>query len=280
MLFPEQLVAIRGAGDLATGVAVRLHRAGFPVAMLELPEPLVVRRTVAFAEAVRQKVVTVEGVTARRVTNAVRARLIAHRGEIAVLVDPDGASLPRLRAAVVVDARLAKRNIDTRLDQARLVIGLGPGFTAGKDVHAVVETMRGHDLGRVLWEGSAHPNTGTPGLVQEKGAERVLRAPVAGRVVGQKQIGNIVQEGEVIALVDPGDGSSGPVAVNAPFTGLLRGLVADGLAVPAGLKIGDVDPRLDTDTGMISDKALSIGGGVVEAVLTWLSNEKQALLRE
>lgn len=272
MLFQDHLVLIRGAGDLATGVALRLHRAGFPLVMLELPEPLVVRRTVAFAEAVRAGIVTVEGTKACHTDDPREARLTAHRGDIAVMVDPTAAHLPRLRPSILVDARLAKRNLDTTREQARLVIGLGPGFTAGEDVHAIVETMRGHHLGRVLWEGSALPNTGTPGLVGEKGAERVLRAPVAGRVVGQKGIGEIVQAGETIALVQPEQGEAAPVV--APFTGLLRGLIADGVTVPARLKIGDLDPRLDTDIHTVSDKALAIGGGVVEAVLSWLSSLK------
>ena len=273
MLFHEQLIAIRGAGDLATGVALRLHRAGFPIVMLELPAPLVVRRTVAFAEAVRQGKVTVEGVTAELVSDPVQARTLAPKGTIVVMVDPDGTHLRRLRPSVIVDARLAKRNIDTTRNDARLVVGLGPGFTAGEDVHAVVETMRGHDLGRVIWEGSAHPDTGTPGLIGSKGAERVLRAPIAGRVRAAKQIGDAVRESEVIATIEPELG--GQLAqVTAPFDGLLRGLIADDLVVPAGIKIGDLDPRLDVDITRVSDKALALGGGVVEAVLTWLSEEK------
>lgn len=273
MLFQDHLVLIRGAGDLATGVALRLHRAGFPLVMLELPEPLVVRRTVAFAEAVREGIVIVEGIAACHADDPREARLTAHRGDIAVMVDPTAAHLPRLRPNILVDARLAKRNLDTTREQARLVIGLGPGFTAGQDVHAVVETMRGHHLGRVLWEGSVLPNTGTPGLIGDKGAERVLRAPIAGRVVGQKRIGEVVQAGELVALIQPEQGEA--VALVAPFTGLLRGLIANGTTVPAKLKIGDLDPRLDTDIHTVSDKALAIGGGVVEAVLSWLSTLKR-----
>lgn len=274
MLFHEQLIAIRGAGDLATGVALRLFRAGFPIVMLELPAPLVVRRTVAFATAVRQGSVTVEGVTAQLVDDAAQARLLAHKGTVAVLVDAEGHCLRRLCPAVVVDARLAKRNLDSTLNDARLVVGLGPGFTAGADVHAVVETMRGHDLGRVIWDGAAHPDTGTPGLVSGKSAERVLRAPIAGQVEALKQIGDLVAEGDLIATVHPTDGAA-PARIIAPFAGLLRGLIAADLLVPAGLKIGDLDPRTDVDITTVSDKALAIGGGVVEAVLTWMSQEKR-----
>ncbi|MDQ4076971.1 MAG: selenium-dependent molybdenum cofactor biosynthesis protein YqeB [Chloroflexota bacterium] len=274
MLFQEQLIVIRGAGDLATGVAVRLHRAGFPIVMLELPEPSVVRRTVAFAEAIRKGTVEVEEVVAYHVEDPKEARLLAHKGDVAVMVDPEGQSIPRLRPAVVVDARLAKRNIDTAIDDARFVVGLGPGFTAGKDVHAVVETMRGHDLGRVIWEGGAQPNTGTPGIIKDKAAARVLRAPIAGRVKGHYQIGEVVRRGDTIATIHPSDPTSEPATVVAPFEGLLRGLIADDVEVPAGMKIGDLDPRPDVDTRKISDKALAVGGGVVEAVLTWLSREK------
>jgi xanthine dehydrogenase accessory factor len=271
MLFRDFLVILRGGGDLATGVAARLHRAGFPLLVLELPEPLVVRRTVAVAAAVNDGEATVEELRARRANDVPEAAAIAATGVIPVLVapalEPVQAALPR-PAPVVVDARMAKRNFDTRRDQAALVVALGPGFTAGIDCHAVVETMRGHGLGRVIWQGSALPNTGSPGIIAGKGAERVLRAPVAGTVVWQRAIGDQVAGGELLGHV-------GSVAVYAPFAGVMRGLLADGTAVTEGVKIGDVDARGDVAACFqISDKALAVGAGVLEAVLVWLNRQQ------
>lgn len=274
MLFPDHLILLRGAGDLATGVALRLRRCGFPIVLLELPRPLVVRRTVAFAEAVRTGRVVVEGVEGRRVADAAEAAATASAGTVALLVDPAGESLAALAPTVVVDARLAKRNLDSRRSDAPLVIGLGPGFEAGEDVDAVVETMRGHDLGRVIWRGPAAPDTGTPGRVAGRQHERVLRAPAAGRVVPRQQIGDLVQEGAIIAHLQPPTGP--PLAVTAPFTGRLRGLIAPDVEVPAALKIGDLDPRVGTRVDRVSDKSLAIGGGVLEAVLMWLGGASPA----
>lgn len=265
MLFPNHLVLLRGGGDLATGVAYRLHHAGFPVVVLELPNPLVVRRTVALASAVGAGAVTVEDLRGVRVDTAAEAAALARTGAIPVLVAPQLPGGPLANAAVIIDARMAKRNIDTAIDQAPLVIGLGPGFTAGDDCHAVVETMRGHTLGRVIWQGQAIPNTGTPGIVAGKGAERVLRAPIGGIANWGKDIGDRVLLGERIGAV-------GGVPVIAPFDGVLRGLIASGTAVAAGNKIGDVDARGDVESCFtISDKALAVGGGVLEAVLVRLN---------
>lgn len=270
-VFSDTLVLIRGAGDLATGAAARLWRAGFPVVMTELAVPLMVRRTVALGEAVRAGEVQVEELIARRAGTVAESATFLADGIIPVLIDPRGETIPILAPTVVIDARMAKRNLDTSLDDAPLVIGLGPGFTAGQDVHAVIETNRGHYLGRVLWRGSAEPNTGTPGLVAGRGAERALRAPAAGRVVAARQLGARVEAGEVVAtLVPEGDGPVAPIP--APFNGVLRGLIADDVLVPAGLKIGDVDPRaVPEHCFTISDKALAIGGGALEAILSWLN---------
>ncbi|HID53304.1 MAG TPA: EF2563 family selenium-dependent molybdenum hydroxylase system protein, partial [Anaerolineae bacterium] len=184
---------------------------------------------------------------------------------IPVLISPQLPNYPITQLPILIDARIAKRNIDTRIDQAPLVIGLGPGFTAGMDCHAVIETMRGHTLGRVIWDGPALPDTGTPGIVAGKGAERVLRAPAAGIVNWQLEIGDYVQEGDLIGAVN-GE------PVTAPFAGVLRGQIAPGSAVPAGYKIGDLDARGSREACFtISDKALSIGGGVLEAILTYLN---------
>lgn len=268
MLFRDFLVILRGGGDLATGVAARLHRAGFPLLILELPEPLVVRRTVALASAVHGGEMVVEDVCARRVGTPAAAAALALQGVIPVLVaprlEPVLAALPR-PPQVVVDARVAKRNVDTRRGQAPLVVALGPGFTAGVDCDAVVETMRGHGLGRVIWQGSALPNTGAPGIVGGRGAARVLRAPTAGRAAWQREIGDLVAEGQLLGHV-------GGEPVYAPFAGVVRGLVAPDTHVAAGIKIGDIDARGDPAACFqISDKALAIGGGVLEAVLAWLN---------
>ena len=256
---------LRGGGDLATGVAWRLTRAGWPVVVLELSEPLTIRRTVALSTAVTDGHVSVEGmkgVLAATPDQAVSlARSLAGRGAAAVTVARHLAALGPQRADVVVDARLAKRNIDTSVDDADLVIGLGPGFTAGVDCHAVVETMRGHRLGRVIWSGSAQPDTGTPAELGGRSSDRVLRAPAAGEVAWQVAIGDRVARGQPLGAV-----ADQPVI--APFDGVLRGAIRSGTSVPAGLKIGDVDPRGDPSACWeISDKALAVGGGVLEAVL-------------
>lgn len=275
MLFGNTLILLRGGGDLATGVAYRLHHAGFPVAVTELPNPLVVRRRVALATAALEGEITVESLRAVRVETLDEAWTLAATGVIPVLVAPDislllnSSLVTRHSSFVIVDARMAKRNIDTRITDAPLVVALGPGFTAGVDCHAVIETNRGHRLGRVIWRGAAEPNTGTPGIIAGKGRERVLRAPVAGVASWRAEIGDWVREGERL-----GDVAGQPVV--APFDGVVRGLIAPGTVVPVGLKIGDIDPRDDISAAFtISDKALAIGGGVLEAILIALSNSER-----
>ena len=259
--FEDLLVVVRGGGDLGTGAVARLRRSGFPVVVLELPAPLAIRRRVAVATAVLDGEVAVEDVVARRVAGPAEAAKVAGSGEVAVLVSPD---LPDLAAEVIVDARMAKRNLGTTRGQAPLVVGLGPGFTAGEDCHAVVETKRGHSLGRVIWEGPAAPDTGEPGAVGGKASERVVRAPSDGVVVWDVEIGDRVAAAGRMGLV-------AGVSVLAPLDGVVRGLIAPGREVTAGLKIADVDPRGDHRAAFeISDKALAIGGGVLEAVLVHL----------
>jgi len=277
-MFDKMLIIIRGGGDLATGVAYRLHRVGFPVVVLELAWPLVVRRKVSLADAVHEGEIEIEGLVGRLVHDFADASALALTGVIPVLVSPQ---LPDLYARVgiqkgqfesssagylaIVDARLAKRNIDTRIDQAPTVIALGPGFTAGLDCHAVIETMRGHHLGRVIWDGQAQPNTGIPGRIDGKGADRVLRAPVDGDVEWEYEIGDLIEGGSVI-------GSIKNRPITAPFDGVIRGLIAPGTRVSADQKIGDVDSRSDFSACFtISDKALAVGGGVLEALLTRLN---------
>ncbi len=269
----DALVLIRGGGDLATGVAHRLHRAGFTLMMTELPQPLAVRRAVSFAEAVYTERVTVEGVTARRAPDPMVGMAYTVMDEIPVVVDADDRVLARMRPPIVVDARIAKHNLGTRLTDAKLVIGLGPGFTAGVDCHAVVETNRGHNLGRVYWEGSAEPNTGEPEPVRGFAGTRVLRAPREGTFVGQKQIGDAVKAGDTLARVD-----NEPIP--AQFDGVVRGLLHDGLHVTAGMKVGDLDPRgVREYCFLISDKARAVGGGVLEAIFAgmrlWTPEDRQ-----
>ena len=251
---------IRGAGDLATGVALSLHHAGFQIVMTEIPEPTVIRRTVAFAQAVFQGSQTVEGVTAR-LSTAEGAEAVLREGRIAVVVDPQSEIRHAFAPDLLVDAILEKRNLGTTMEFAPIVIGLGPGFTAGVDVHAVIETMRGHELGKLIREGSALANTGMPGSIEGKTGERVLRAPVTGRVTLGKRIGDLVRQGETVMSV-------GGVPITAPFDGCLRGLIHEGIIAARGLKIGDIDPRGESRyCSLVSDKARALGRAVLEAAV-------------
>ena len=254
------LIVIRCGGDLATGVALRLYRSGMDVVICETAVPTSIRRTVCFSEAVRLEEMMVEGVTARRaVPEEVPALLAA--GIVPVLVDPEGDCIPGLRPDAVVDAILAKRNLGTSMDMAPIVVAAGPGFTAGVDCHAAVETMRGHYLGRVIYEGSPLPNTNIPGLIGGYAGERVLRAPADGAFAGAKRIGDRVEAGDVAGYV-----AGKPMVCT--IGGTLRGLLADGVPVTKGMKSGDVDPRCEeAHCRCASDKALAVGGGVLEAIL-------------
>ncbi len=255
------LVLVRGGGDLGTGVAHRLHRAGFRVLITELPQPLVIRRAVAFASAVYEGQIRVEGVQASLAHNLNQAQELLQQGVIPVLVDPEGALAAELQPPVVVDARMAKRPLDTRINAAQCVIGLGPGLHAGHDVHAVIETARGHNLGRVLLEGSAEPNTRVPGAVQGFTSERVIRAPCAGVFIGLRRIGDLVETGQTLAEVSQ-------QSIHAHISGVVRGMLHDGLVVSNGQKVGDIDPRAIVEYCFtISDKARAVGGGVLEAIL-------------
>ena len=250
---------MKGAGDLATGVAYRLHRVGFHVLMTEVAQPTTVRRTVAFSEAVYDGRCTVEGLDAVRVEGPSGAWAAFEQDAVAVIVDPEASVVRELRPVLLVDAIIAKKNLGTTLSDAPAVVALGPGFSAGEDVHAVVETMRGHDLGRVIWQGEALPNTGVPGEIGGHGAERVLRAPAAGIFTGLRAIGDQVQPGDRVAEVE-----GEPVLTT--IGGVLRGMVRSGLPVTPGFKVADVDPRARPEHCLtISDKALAVAGGVLEA---------------
>lgn len=295
------LIICRGAGDLATGIIHRLNRAGHRVIALETDYPAAIRRQVSFCEAVYDGSAAVEGVTARLVpaladaetdtetysgindtpaayivsekwdSSAIKAVLEA--GEVPLLIDPKGESIELLKPDVVVDAIIAKKNLGTTINMAPLVIGVGPGFTAGQDVHLVIESMRGHNLARIITDGMAQPNTGVPGNIAGFTSERVIHAPAAGYIHDVRKIGDIVQKGDEIARIYPDKESydnalSEYVPVNATITGIIRGLIREGYYFREGFKIADIDPRESelSNCFTISDKARSIAGSVLEAV--------------
>ena len=258
-------VVVKGGGDIASGVAHRMHQAGMRVVVTELEQPMTIRRAVSFASAVYDGRVVVDGLEARLVAREEQIPQIHEQRMIPVVVDPSASIVQRLGAEVVVDGIMAKRNVGTRMSDAPVVIGLGPGFTAGVDVHAVVETSRGHYLGKVITEGSALADTGVPGEIGGHTLDRVLRAPCSGRFLGNARIGDRVEAGDVLAHV-------GGEPLRARIDGVLRGILHDGLHVKNGQKVGDVDPRGIVDHCFtISDKARAVGGGVLEAILHLLS---------
>lgn len=256
------IVVVRGGGDLATGIVQKLSRAGFRVLVTEVPQPLAIRRTVALCEAVYTGLQRVEDITARKIADIDEAPPVWARGEVPLMVDPVCACLQTLRPDALVDAIIAKRNVGTHKGMADIVVALGPGFCAGKDAHAVIETMRGHSLGRLILDGEALANTGIPGELGGKSAERVVHAPAAGAVRHIRKIGDRVEKGETIFMI-------GDTPVASPLDGTLRGLITEGLVVQKGLKCADVDPRPaeDVDCSTISDKARNLGGAVLEAIL-------------
>ena len=263
-LYPRRgkLVVIRGAGDIATGIAVRLFQSGFRVILLDIAQPTVIRRSVAFAQAAFDGQTGVEGVIARLAPDVRTAMAIISRGEIPLLVDPEAKLLGEIKPRFLIDAVLAKKNLGTRKDMAPITIALGPGFSAGVDCDAVIETNRGHYLGRVIEDGPAQANTGIPGEIAGHSDRRVVRAPCAGVLHCQVVLGDLVEEGQLLATVDE-------TPVPAPLSGMVRGLLHDGLAVTEGFKIGDIDPRgAKADYLSISDKARAVAGGVLEAMLS------------
>jgi xanthine dehydrogenase accessory factor len=256
------MIVVRGGGDLASGVVYRLYRAGIKVVITELSQPLVVRRLVSFAEAIYRGQFCVEGVESRRVESVSDALRMAEQGIVPVLIDPVGSEIRKLNPLVVVDARMLKKAPSPLDFQMPLLIGLGPGFYAGENCQAVIETNRGHMLGRVFWEGAVQLDTGIPEAVAQFQSERVLRSPEAGKLIPFVEIGDHLEQGERIAQI-------GDSLLFAPFKGVLRGLLYPGLMVKRGMKIGDLDPRDDPQyCTKISEKSLAIGGGVLEAVLT------------
>ena len=282
----KDLIVVRGAGDLATGTIHRLKKAGFRLLVLEAEHPAAIRRQVALSEAVYAGSARVEDVEAVRMDVDLaekknRKELLEQEMEriwkkdgVPVLVDPAGLSIAALRPAVVVDAILAKKNLGTTKEMAPLVIALGPGFTAGEDVDVVIETKRGHNLGRVIREGSAYPNTGIPGIIGGYGAERVIHAPAEGLLKNKSKIGDIVEKGQVIAVIEASDKENESASdikkteVRATIDGLLRGLIRDNYPVTKGFKIADIDPRKEelANCFTISDKARCIAGSVLEVI--------------
>lgn len=258
----RSIVAIKGAGEMATGVAVRLNKAGFSkIFMMDIDKPLAVRREVSFCEALYEGEATVEGVVAVSTQDVDEMDRAWGKGRIAILVDPGWELLTKIRPQIVIDAIIAKKNLGTTLEDAPLVIGLGPGFTAGDDVHRVIETMRGHDLGRVIHKGSAIANTGIPGSIGGYTADRVIRAPSEGIFNSQRKITDIIEKNEVIGTVAGQD-------VVAQIDGVLRGLIRPGTMVSGGMKIGDIDPRGQAAyCSSVSEKSRAIGGAVLEAIL-------------
>lgn len=267
----DALIIVRGGGDLATGTIHRLWSAGLRVLVLETTQPAAIRRQVALCEAVYEGETTVEGLRAVRIetleqAQSVWAQSVWAQSAVPVLIDPEGACIARAKPDVVVDAILAKRNLGTCRNMAPLTIALGPGFVAGQDVDAVVETKRGHRLGRIIREGSAIPNTGIPGVIGGYGAERVIHAQANGVFMNVRKIGDLVEKGEVISTIRTPEGKDIPVT--AQISGILRGLLRSGYLVTPGFKIADIDPRREelSNCFLISDKSRCIAGSVLELV--------------
>ncbi len=258
------IVLIRGGGDLASGVAFRLHNSGFRVVITELPKPLAVRRLVSFGEAIYSGETTIEGITAKRVNDIddpLRILQLLSKGRIPVIIDPDGKSHQEVHPTVIVDARMLKAAPEPLHHTAKLYIGLGPGFIGGANCHAAIETQRGPWLGRVIWDGPTQIDSGVPEQVGDKKSDRALYAPIDGRVISLKAIGDTILEGEQIAEING-------QPITAPFKGVLRGIIHPEVEAHQGMKIGDLDPRCDPQLcDHISDKALAIGGAVLEAIL-------------
>ena len=263
----DKLVIVRGAGDIATGTIYKLTECGFRVLALEAENPSAIRRSVAFCEAVYDGKQTVEDITCYLAKSVKEACEIMSKGSPALMVDPEGECIKELNPIAVVDAILAKKNLGTTIDMAPVTVALGPGFTAGKDVDAVIETMRGHRLGRVIYEGSAIPNTGIPGVIAGVAAERVIHSPAKGILTNVCHIADTVEKGQLLATIE--DDCGNVTKVSATIDGLLRGLIRDGYYVNEGFKIADIDPRISeyNNCFTISDKARCIAGGVLEAVM-------------
>jgi xanthine dehydrogenase accessory factor len=272
-MFNETIV-VRGGGDIATGTIHKLHRSGFKVVVLDIEKPTAIRRSVCFSEAIYEGEFIVEGIKAVRANNINEIKKALAENKIPVVIDPKGNYINIIKPEIIVDAILAKRNLGTNMSMADITIALGPGFQAGKDVNVVIETMRGHNLGRVIFKGEAQKNTGVPGDIMGYTKERVIYSSSDGIIKSVKEIGDLIKQDEIIAYVNN-------APIRATMNGILRGLIRDGSKVTQGLKIADIDPRLKekNNCNTISDKARNIAGGVLEAIL-YLKFQKQQLLLE
>jgi len=260
------MILIKGAGDLATGVAHRLKKCGFNIVMTEISEPTMVRRTVAFSQAVYDKEVEVEGIKAVLASEKQDIYNIIEHGNIAILVDEKANIVDEIKPDIIIDAIIAKKNLGTNITDAKIVIALGPGFSAGFDCHCVVETKRGHYLGKTIYSGSAIPNTGVPGDIGGYTKERIIRATDEGKIAPISKIGDYVEKGQIVAYVNE-------TPIFAEINGIVRGMLQKDIKVFKGMKSGDIDPRCEKNHCFtISDKARSIGGGVLEAILHLLEN--------
>ena len=264
----KDLIVIRGGGDIATGTIHKLHRCGFKVVILEIEKPSAIRRTVCFSEAIYEDKTIVENVICEKANDLEEVYSILDRNNIPIIIDPYGEYIEKLNPLVVVDAILAKKNLGTKIDMAPITIGLGPGFCAGKDVNIVIETMRGHNLGRIIEEGYAIENTGIPGVINGVSKDRVIYSHTSGIISNSKEIGDIVKKGEVIATINNTENES-ITEVKATIDGILRGIIRDKSKIKERLKIADIDPRIDEikNAYTISDKARTVAGGVLEAIL-------------
>ena len=266
----RKTVVVRGGGDVATGVVQKFFRAGFNVLIFETEIPTAIRRSVALCEAVYDGIANVEDIICRKINRLEETETCWREGVVPLLIDPDGNAIKEIKPAAVIDAIIAKRNLGTNRSMADITIALGPGFSAGEDVDAVIETKRGHDLGRLILKGQAKPNTGVPGEMAGESTRRVIYAPADGIIKHNKEIGSIVEQGDVLLTVKSEKyRSTEPhtTEVTAPMSGLLRGLIREGIKVNKGMKVADIDPRNDIDWRTISDKARCIGGAALEAYL-------------
>lgn len=264
----KDIIVIRGGGDIATGTIHKLHRCGFKVVILEIENPSAIRRSVCFSEAVYENKIVVENVVCEKANNLEEVHSILDRNNIPVIIDPSGKYIEKLKPLALVDAILAKKNLGTKKDMAPITIALGPGFCAGEDVNIVIETMRGHDLGRIIEKGYAIANTGIPGSVKGVSKDRVIYSPATGIISNMKEIGDIVKKGEVIAKIINIENET-ITEVKTTIDGVLRGIIRDKSKIKERLKIADIDPRIEEvkNSYTISDKARTIAGGVLEAIL-------------